>query len=60
MRADMADGQVPGTADTTPFFDATEVLHLPLERGAMVRIEGLVSRPELNGKIALVVGALTE
>ena len=34
-------------------------IRMPCKRGAMVWIRGLVSRPELNGKVALVTGAPT-
>ena len=41
-------------------FNESEVVHMELERGAMVRFQWLQSKPELNGKIALVTGGLGE
>ena len=37
-------------------FHAGEVVHMGLERGTMVLIQGLKSKPELNGKIAVITG----
>ena len=48
------------SAPTNPFFHASEVVHMELERGAMVIIQGLKAKAELNGKVALILGPRIE
>ena len=56
----MSNIGVEGRQEPREIFHGSEAVLIGFERGAMVRIQGLKSKPELNGKIAVVTGPPAE
>lgn len=59
-RLPMSNIGVEGRAGTREVFHESEAVRIGFERGAMVRIHGLKSKPELNDKIAVITGEPAE
>ena len=56
----MSNIGVEGRAGTREVFHESEAVRIGFERGAMVRIHGLKSKPELNDQIAVITGEPAE
>ena len=58
--APMSNIGVEGRQEPREIFHGSEAVLIGFDRGAMVRVQGLQSKPELNGKIAVVTGPPAE